>query len=879
MLAALMVASAQWQATAATISWIGKAADNNWSSAGNWQDAETGQATTPGVGDVVTVETQTGVCNDLVGLALMRLVIPSAGTGTISGFPVAVADGVFCDAFAYLSLPICQTTTSLSVYASSSLIFREAVSGSVPFTLFKTGSGCLALTKPSTNLSHIVLSQGSLAFGWQSFKPQPQTDLSLSFAGADVRFLFSSNVSFTNCVLSESSAACGHAFGSHEGRRAEVRLVDCAMGGSCVGFDVESPLSLHWLGTNELAFSRVRLSTTNVLSVASGCLRFRDGAGFVGLSRLELSDGARLVMEAGSSGSVTRFVTDGSRVELGSGVVLRAGTVFADGSELAAGVYDRYGLRGSPLPWLHGHGVLSVGGAEVASLLEPAAASDGLWWYGSAADASVGSAANWNMASLPDLTSGAEVAHFYGGTSVDLDRRVWFRGVELSKKNLAFTSTSSTARALLGSQGMVTKSKNSVHEWNWPTFLVADQSWDVISGSVVNVTAMLGSVRGESLVLGGAGSVWVSGPLAIGGSVSVTNGALTVSCADEETGGPLQVAASKARLSLSGASLRRDVRNISTTGESSITVDSGTTNVIAGDLDLSAPPATRVALGSGSSLAVRGRLRRGGGAWLTFGGGGDVSAACRLEGTVAATGAVICAEGKVDLSLHSPSNELGGATLWLGSSTALLRTACPYALAADGQGRRASVRFGSASPVWELCGEQEIERLECRGRGTVRSVAPAMLRIMGTTMGTDVSPTNAAVFAGAAGVSYEGGGQAWLSGEASSTGTVQVKGGVLTLTAGARWPHAGVARACGGVLEVGSRGAFGRETAMVADEGGRIALNFTGFMRVGRLEANGVAMSAGTYGAKGSGAVHELDCLSGVGRLHVGAVGLIGIVR
>ena len=186
----------------------------------------------------------------------------------------------------------------------------------------------------------------------------------------------------------------------------------------------------------------------------------------------------------------------------------------------------------------------------------------------------------------------------------------------------------------------------------------------------------------------------------------------------------------------------------------------------------------------------------------------------------------------------------------------------------------AVLRFSSAS-TFDLNGyDQRINTMTGGGKATVKSDTPAVLHI--DTYGT--APKEGNTFAGGFGgvltVSVEGPLPITFDGKSTTTGPLIVNAGSsVTLGTSAIWGGSDV-RVTGADarLKIVSPAALGREAVLTVADGGAVELAYDAQMAIGKIVVGSEELTeGGTYGAKGSGADHELDCLTGTGRFVLAA--------
>ena len=131
-------------------------------------------------------------------------------------------------------------------------------------------------------------------------------------------------------------------------------------------------------------------------------------------------------------------------------------------------------------------------------------------------------------------------------------------------------------------------------------------------------------------------------------------------------------------------------------------------------------------------------------------------------------------------------------------------------------------------------------------------------------------------FTGAVGLTMNGATQA-ISGVSTSTGAITVKTGILNLIDDAKWENSRAVNVEGGTLALDVKKPFGADTPFNVQPGGTVQLMKR--VSVSQASYNGEKLADGVYGAEGSGAEHEVGWITGSGRLRVGTLGLVILVR
>ena len=174
----------------------------------------------------------------------------------------------------------------------------------------------------------------------------------------------------------------------------------------------------------------------------------------------------------------------------------------------------------------------------------------------------------------------------------------------------------------------------------------------------------------------------------------------------------------------------------------------------------------------------------------------------------------------------------------------------------------------------------------------ITSETPAFMRLVGPYVpdsgngGYAGIATNRVMFTGAAGLSMEKSTNFYLFADCTTTGTLQVAAGRVTMIAGKSfWTNATEAVVKGGTLVLEHAAAFGTNTVVRFEQTGgaygQMEIASGVKQKVGGLVVDGVKMPDGYYGSSASVARYRRDDLfAGTGLLKVGdPVGLIVVIR
>lgn len=656
-------------------------------------------------------------------------------------------------------------------------------------------------------------------------------------------------------------------------------------------------LSLVWNpseATKVFSLARAVSTTTGSLVVSNGVMRLCNGASATALAAVVV-DGAssrfELASDAGANFHVqTANLTNGGKLKLAAGVVMRADAVLIDGETIPNGrFYSADGAVGEAVNWLEDGGLLFVSG--------PSGETSSATWTGLGSDKRIETAANWEGDVVPDLVSRGLTATFAtGGDEARLETvlREGFGGLVLSAPagttGFAF-SGSENACVMLDANGITTApaTDNSARTYamGWSLQLTSDQTWNLVgSNDTLDMTAAIRSFQSDTLVKEGLGRLNLRVPNLIGGPVMVNDG--NVDVYDGNAFGvptmPTTIDLSKATVTFHGVTCPENF--LVTHVGAGFRAASGTTNIFTGLVDLRENSKSMQLRGDATSAFVfRGGLRNGG----NFGTNGG--AALIVEDTPMLLTDRVSMGGTLDLRVAH--NELGINHCLFASMK--LYTRVPYAVfygtASSYQNTCMRMGMSGYSDLWDMCGcDQSIMELSAysAGKAEITSAQPATLHWVHVKnrSGADselryYAITNFVQFTGAAMVSYEGDRELCLMRAQSSTGTLTVASGTLRFPAiGGTWLGATNVVVTGGTLSLLRRGVLDKTAALSISGPGRIELGADVVQRCASLSTNGVPVLPGIYGSLDSVAEQKLDgFLSGTGLLKVGELGLSILIR
>lgn len=646
----------------------------------------------------------------------------------------------------------------------------------------------------------------------------------------------------------------------------------------------------------EFALAKSVSPTTGGLLVSNGVVRLSDGATFTRLSRLDVAGaGARLVVEQGAGAAFQAQdarIADGGKVFVGQGVILSFAAASLDGSAIAPGFHTA-----ATAAWVEGAGAVYVAGGE-----ETADASSATW-TGGGADALLATAANWDGGETPDLATGGCTATFATGG----DRATFAGDGILRLAGLVFTrpfaldaADGATGMMMLGSGGVATPASETAgtYDLGWPFAVVAPQTWTAEANATVRWTAPVsGLATSDRILVDGAGRMEFLATNAFPNDMMLTNGTVrfagdsSLGASSGTTWGDVQ----RALLLFGGGTQTRPVQlfapldNGGAKGDR-IVFEAGTTNRFDGKVMLGVE-------GSGTIQTMETSIDFRGGSETVFAGGlrvhylnCDVTAGSGVARVVVTNEPMasrdrFCFQSKsLVFDLCAASNRVSGNTSFWNAGT--LRTLVPYALEKKAQGMNSRVQMNGADFTLDLCGNDQSMGVFVGKQGTVTSGRPAFFHVAQNHVPPSwdnnnvngrpsAGVTNAVRFTGMAGLSLDAERDDFphvLTAASSSSGTVQVTSGRLTLAApNGSWTNAAATVVKGGELVLGHSRAIGRETDVLFEgTAGRLELSAGVAQKCRDLYFDGVRQRPGTYGSSQSGAQYKDDArFAGAGALNV----------
>ena len=515
-------------------------------------------------------------------------------------------------------------------------------------------------------------------------------------------------------------------------------------------------------------------------------------------------------------------------------------------------------------------------------------------WCGGGSDNFTSTDENWESGSAPDVTANDLLAVFAtGGSEVLLPAgtAAAFAGIVLDGANLGgnrFTFTAgSGATATIGECALTVSNAPSATTWTirWPLTLTdGAQTWSVGENNTVKFDAPIGGE--QDLVFAGSGTVELNAGNAHSGSLLFDSGTFKITAS-----GALGSSSRAARYYYDRASLAF---------HGDLTIDPPIDGTY-----LSSPNATAggLKITTGSDVTFNGRVHSSTYMWMTVGPGGmatfenglgvganamlghlslDGGGTVVVRNVAADMGGKTMVNGGTTLDVRVAGNQLNaGDAFWTEINDGTLVTRVADALA-DG-----SMVYLGSSGVFDLDGhDQSVSAQHGIAGAKVASSRPATLTILGDQDGNahdsqygGAGRTNRTAFVGQVNLTKLGSGQQTLAAASTSTGTLKVASGTLSLVGS--WENCTNLVVAGGTFAAKNANAFGdglrapgAKPKLEVDvaSGASLVLDYDGQIDCSAFRVDGVSLR-GTIGAPGSGADHEYAWISGPGLMSAKATG------
>ena len=511
-------------------------------------------------------------------------------------------------------------------------------------------------------------------------------------------------------------------------------------------------------------------------------------------------------------------------------------------------------------------------------------------WCGGGSDNFATTDANWESGEAPDITSNDLLAIFATGGSEALlpaGTAAAFAGIVLDGAKLdgdrfEFTAGSG-ATATIGECALTVSNAPSATTWtiHWPlTLRDFAQTWNIGENNTVEFDA---PIDGEQdLVFAGSGTVELNAGNAHSGSLLFDSGTFKITAS-----GALGSSSRAARYYYDRASLAF---------HGDLTIDPPIDGTY-----LSSPNATAggLKITTGSDVTFNGRVHSSTYMWMTVGPGGtatfenglgvganamlghlslDGGGTVVVRNVAADMGGKTMVNGGTTLDVRVAGNQLNaGDAFWTEINDGTLVTGVADALA-DG-----SMVYLGSSGVFDLDGhDQSVSAQHGIAGAKVASSRPATLTILGDQDGNahdnqygGAGRTNRTAFVGQVNLTKLGSGQQTLAAASTSTGTLKVASGTLSLVGS--WVNCTNLVVAGGTFAAKNANAFGDDLRAPGAKpklevdvasGASLVLDYDGQIDCSAFRVDGVSLR-GTIGSPGSGADNEYAWISGPGLMHV----------
>ena len=603
-------------------------------------------------------------------------------------------------------------------------------------------------------------------------------------------------------------------------------------------------------------------ATTGNVEVASGTVKLTNGASFTALTSLKVDAAGVFEVEAGSGANFraeTLDVYTSSKLKLASGVTLTVGAVALNALPVKAGTYgsaDGEGVKRAA--WIEGDGTVVVETGSASSFS----------WVGGGADTGIATEGNWDP-ETPDLNSGDDFALFaQSGVAATLGSDAAFSGLSL-QNGFAFSGTGTLGVGDLGIAALDAASATT-YSFGAPLEAMANQTWAIGANNTFDVT---GGLKGSGDVkVEGAGTLNLGSGAGYTGAIDIgTKATISGRNALGEAGAVARVRNDSGAICFSSATNDAAVSFYSAGAAADTNIQS-----FQGDNLFNGPVTNNMIkyeLQDGATVEF---AQRHSANVIRFKGNGNV--VFRGREILSGSTGTMYIDDNVTIDFHAANNNLS-AVFWTSFTKGCVRCHVPYAIQAsgstDGKGQRVNM---SAPALIDLGGcDQSLDGLASNNGGTITSDDPAFFHWVAKNRYNDgndpdtgnANRTNNVVFAGAAGLSYDGPQTNRLGGVSTTTGTLKVTNGKLIVLPHASWANCTNVVVSSGMLSVGNASAFADNVVVDISGGGKVDLDYDGMAKCDYLFIDGQRMPGGEYGSDDSSAGHKLPNFAGSGVLSV----------
>ncbi len=634
-----------------------------------------------------------------------------------------------------------------------------------------------------------------------------------------------------------------------------------------IEIDFKGAVGLRKGGSGNLTLTGDNSDTTGSFIVDAGTLTVANGSSLGKTTNAVVNSSAVLDIKgsAALTSAAVVSVNGSGSINLASGVYAVADTLRFDGVEQSPGEWGSSVSTAENTDDTHfqGEGIMVVTGAGSASLSNRV-------WDAEGADANFSTPENWAGDEAPAFDGFDRLIFGSGGSSAVVDSVVGVYGLAFNRTS-DFTVADGAGTLKLGAGGILAESVNAASR----TYTIVEDlvvnalnsRWQInrngASSVILKIDGDVGSAAWNNEIrVAGNGGVNLSGDNSFAGgfvvetgcvvniyhnnALGATNGATVVA-----NGGLMQI--------YGGIEVRENIE-------------------INGDAALSYSGALR---SNGGSNVWRGVINCRSNSRVRCNGG-----SLDILGGVIGSQFVVGANSGTYIRIAEKPVSIGANGFYPHSGGGPIIIAVTNNTAAQANVNGSELRFDvpnafNANILWDISNsggiinlngnDQEIGRLQTRtatpspGTGQIYSVAPATLTVR---QNANADYRNA--FEGALSVVKRGSFELRLYDTHSTTGTLTVAEGTLTLKAGCAFEALPLVSVTGGTLALENDTSISDAALLSIESGGVVAVGGALTEEVGWLRINGTEKRAGTYGAAGSGAQYiDSTHFSGTGLIKV----------
>ena len=680
-----------------------------------------------------------------------------------------------------------------------------------------------------------------------------------------------------------------------------------------INSDAEREGTLHFLNTTDtetgtsfsgsctgnagLSFEGPKPILLNGISTSLGTLTVTNGAA-VAISSLGAWRGKVLVTGEGSYLAVSNdaafsatgteiYLKDGGTMELARNANYLMKDLYINGKRLPIG---RYPAGSSVFEGL-------VTGAGAVSIPDPVVETVTWTWQGGA-NTALDSAANWEEEGSPNFSDGSPLTTFGTlGSLATFSGAKIFKGIKFDAADgFTLQGTADGDEAEIRSLGIVAAGAKT-YTFDTPVRLGAAQTWEVGADATLVCAKPLVSSGSFDITKTGAGKLVLSSAGTRMGSTFVNAGELDLVGNASSPSPDYQIrTAQDANLTLRGGTFSNSL-NIQWTGshtEKTFRMAAGTTNVCAGTVNFNGQN-EHIYLEKNADLTFEKPIVNAG--WqMFFTANNEMGAkscvrfkkACNLGNVVVEA----CTVGALEVHFDDSGFEFGAYYNSFGNNC-LIVCGADYVFNTENN-RKPVLQLGKQA-VFDLNGhDQKLDRINgmvygtsiSNEKGAITSATPATLydlqstgfstKVMdGSDSDNDPFPTK---FTGAVSFSKGGTKELYLAGVSSTTGRLEVTGGILGFKENGSWLDASEVRVLGGTLKADAPGRLGKVPALYLSSDGKLEIAAGVTVKAKKLYVPDGQGGWKKYGGGTFTRSNLSDYLSGEGTLCVSG-GVVLIVR